>query len=435
MNESPYHGMDDADAESADGADRDQTPRVLSVWQVNTLVRDVLQAALPSVTVAGEITDLARPQSGHLYFTLKDDQAQLRAVMWRGSAAQLRVALRDGMAVVCEGTLDVYPPRGSYQLVVRRLVPQGQGALQQALQRLHAKLSAEGLFDPAHKRPLPRFPSWIAVVTSPTGAAVRDFLEVLRRRWPAVRVTIVPCRVQGDGSAAEIVAGIRSVHCWSPRPDVLVVTRGGGSLEDLWSFNEEPVVRAVYESEIPVVSGIGHDIDVTLTDLAADVRALTPTEAAELVVPDIREVEQSLASTSQRLTAGLQRMVQQARQRLAWLADRRCFRQPQQMVLDRTRRVDELQQRLQRGVELRLMRQHDRVAGWAGKLESLSPLAVLGRGYTVTLQAESRRVIRAAAELSDGQLLRTRWPDGDVVSRVVGPPELGATLPEPGRAD
>ncbi len=251
-------------------AGRAQT--VLSVSQLTAEIKDLLESAYPEVWVSGEISNFSRPQSGHCYFTLKDDEAQIRAVMWRMTAARVRFDLEDGLEVVCRGALDVYAPRGSYQLVVQQIEPKGLGALEQALRKLRARLAAEGLFDPGRKRPLPRFPRRIAVVTSPTGAAVRDFLEVLRRRWRGADVLVVPVRVQGEGSAAEIAAAIQMVNRLATPVDVLVVARGGGSLEDLWSFNEEIVVRAIHASQVPVVSGVGHEIDVTLADLVADVR-------------------------------------------------------------------------------------------------------------------------------------------------------------------
>ncbi|PHR87699.1 MAG: exodeoxyribonuclease VII large subunit, partial [Blastopirellula sp.] len=266
-------------------ANADGQQPVLSVSQLTQLVKGTLEMAFPSVWVSGEISNLAQPRSGHVYLTLKDDNAQIRGVMWKGTASRLSFDLEDGQQVICRGEIDVYAPRGSYQLVIREVEPQGLGALQLALKKLQQKLQTEGLFDPDHKKPLPKFPKTIAMVTSPTGAAIRDFLEVLRRRWPGVRVIVIPAKVQGQGAAKEIAAGIKQANQLAERPDVMVVGRGGGSLEDLWCFNEEVVVRAIFASEIPVISAVGHEIDVTLSDMVADRRALTPSEAAELVVP------------------------------------------------------------------------------------------------------------------------------------------------------
>lgn len=258
---------------------------VLSVSELTEQLKELLEVAFPIVWVSGEISNFSRPQSGHCYFTLKDDRAQIRAVLWRGDASRVKFDLHDGLEVICQGGLDLYAPRGAYQLVIRQLQPKGMGALELALRRLREKLAAEGLFDPARKRPLPRFPRRIAIVTSPTGAAVRDFLEVLGRRWRGVDVLVVPARVQGDGAAQEVAQAIARVNRLAAPVDTLVVARGGGSLEDLWTFNEEVVVRAIHASRIPVISAVGHEIDVTLSDLVADVRALTPSEAAELIAP------------------------------------------------------------------------------------------------------------------------------------------------------
>lgn len=405
--------------------------RILSVWELNSLARQVLQSGMGEVRVAGEVTDVSRPSSGHIYLTLKDARAQLRAVLWRSTASRLPFSLEDGMSVIGTGELDIYPPRGSYQLVIRQLVPQGEGALQLALRQLHAKLAAEGLFEPSRKRPLPRYPRWIAVVTSPTGAAVHDFLEVVRRRWTDVRITVVPARVQGEGASSELVAGIRCVHRWRPRPDVLVLTRGGGSLEDLWCFNDERLVRTVAAAEIPVVSAVGHDIDVTLCDLAADVRALTPTEAGERVVPDQREVCQALESLTARLRHGAERTVKLARQRLERFAHSPAFRRPLDPLRDRQRRLDELQLRAQRAVQGRIGQLRHVLGAAAGRLESLSPLAVLARGYTVTWDKVSGRLVNRAEQARTGMHLLTQCADGRITSRVEGI-ERAAGLPSSG---
>src|SRR4029077_1511347 len=291
-------------------------PQTLTVSQLTARIKNSLEGAFPSVWVAGEVSNFSRPQSGHSYFTLKDDQAQIRAVMWRSATGRLKFDLADGLDVICHGHIDVYAPRGSYQLVVDELQPKGVGALELALRKLREKLSAEGLFDVARKRKLPAFPRRVAFVTSPTGAAIHDFLQVLRRRWRGVDVLVIPARVQGEGAANEIVAGIRLANRVSPRPDVLVVGRGGGSLEDLWSFNEEPVVRAIAASKIPTVSAVGHEIDVTLADLVADVRALTPSEAAERIVPAAEEIGARVRAYHQRLRHAAHRRVMLLRARL-----------------------------------------------------------------------------------------------------------------------
>ena len=393
-------------------------PKTLTVSQLTAQIKDLLEGGFPSVWVAGEVSNFARPQSGHCYFTLKDDQAQIRAVMWRGTAARTKFELADGLEVICRGHVDVYAPRGSYQLVVDELQPKGVGALELALRKLREKLAAEGLFDPARKRRLPAFPRRVAFVTSPTGAAVRDFLEVLRRRWRGVDVLIIPARVQGEGAAAEIVAGIRAANRLVPPPDVLVVGRGGGSLEDLWAFNEEAVVRAIAASKIPTVSAVGHEIDVTLADLAADVRALTPSEAAERTVPAADELIARLVGYRDRLRSGASRRLTLAQSRLDALATQRPFRRPFDLVHDRSRRLDELALRAAGAIRTLLHQRQREFARLAGGLQSLSPLAVLERGYTITEDARTGRVVRAIDQLRVGQSIVTRLNKGSATSTV-----------------
>jgi exodeoxyribonuclease VII large subunit len=392
--------------------------QTLSVAQLTAQIKDWLEGGFPAVSVSGDISNFARPRSGHCYFTLKDDQAQIRAVMWRGAASRLRFEMEDGLEVVCQGHLDVYAPRGSYQLVIEQIHPRGVGALELALRKLREKLTAEGLFDSSRKRLLPKFPKRIGFVTSPTGAAIRDFLEVLRRRWRGVEVLVIPCRVQGDGAAREIAAGIAAAGRLAPRLDVLVVGRGGGSLEDLWAFNEEVVVRAIAASEIPVVSAVGHEIDVTLSDLVADRRALTPSEAAELVVPAAEEIRALLRGHQQRLQGLLRARVEAARARLDGLASRRCFRRPFDRVYDLQRRLDELERRAGHSIKHKLARARGELQTLAGKLESLSPLGVLSRGYSVTQRAETGELVRDAEQLQPGERIETRLQRGRVVSRA-----------------
>jgi exodeoxyribonuclease VII large subunit len=390
----------------------------LSVSQLTEQVKDLLEGSFPSVWVEGEISNLSRPQSGHCYLSIKDERAQLRAVLWRGTAERLPVKLVDGMEVICQGGLDVYAPRGSYQLVIRKVLPKGEGGLQKALRRLRDKLSAEGLFDKSQKKPLPRFPRRIAVVTSPTGAAIHDFLQVLQRRWRAVDVLLVPVRVQGSDAAAEIAAAIQQVNLLRESVDVIVVGRGGGSLEDLWAFNEESLVRAIYASKIPVISAVGHEIDVTLADLVADVRALTPSEAAELVVPDEGEVISLLHNHSQRLAAGLRGRALAARLRLDALANRRVFRRPLDAVHDEGRRLDEWNSRATRATGSLIRTAKNRLAGITERLEALSPLAVLGRGYTLTQRLSDGKWITASSELEPDERVLTQFASGQSISRV-----------------
>jgi exodeoxyribonuclease VII large subunit len=393
-------------------------PRVLSVSQLTALIQGTLETTFESVWVSGEISEVSRPQSGHLYFTIKDEGAQIRGVMWRSAAQRLPFQIEDGQQVVCQGNLDVYPPRGSYQIVVRTIEPQGLGALQLAFRQLQQRLAAEGLFEPRHKKPLPSFPKRIAFVTSPTGAAIRDFLEVANRRFRGVEILVIPARVQGDGAALEIARGIEVANRLANPPEVLVVGRGGGSLEDLWCFNTEGVVRAIFASRIPVVSAVGHEIDVTLSDLVADVRALTPSEAAERVVPSADELKHRLSVLGRRLNGGLRNRVVRIRALLESLAQRRVLRRPLEQIHDRSRRLDELDARLQRAIEHKRTRSRDRLTALGAQLESLSPLAVLARGYSVTQQAETGRIVRDSRDVQPGDLIRTQLHSGRIVSRV-----------------
>ncbi len=392
--------------------------RPLSVSELTARIKDVLETSFPSVWVAGEITDFARPRSGHCYLTLKDDQSQIRAVIWRGKASRIRFEPRDGLEVLCQGHVDLYAPRGSYQLIIEEIQPKGIGALELALRQLREKLGKEGLFDPDRKRPPRRFAKRIAVVTSPTGAAVRDFLEVLRRRWRGADVLIAPVRVQGEEAAEEIAAAIRSINQLARPVDCLVVTRGGGSLEDLWAFNEEAVVRAIADSRIPVISAIGHEIDVTLSDLAADLRAATPSEAAELVAPASEEIAAALQRYRQRLLSALRGRATTARTRLDAVAASRGFRQPYLRIHDLGRRLDELESRWLRAIRGRLALAQQASGAMAARLESLSPLAVLGRGYSLTQRADDGRIVRDAQEVSIGDRLTTRFAQGRAISRV-----------------
>lgn len=396
----------------------DDAPEVLSVSELTLAIKSELERNFTSVWVSGELSDVVRPHSGHIYLTLKDAGAQIKGILWKTAAARVKFDLEDGLEVVCRGDIDVYPPRGNYQLIIRQIEPLGLGALQLAFKKLYEKLSAEGLFDPRHKQPLPRFPRRIAVVTSPTGAAIRDFLEVLRRRWQGVEVLVIPARVQGEGAAAEIARGIALANRLADPPDVLVVGRGGGSIEDLWCFNEELVVRAIYASQIPIISAVGHEIDVTLADLVADVRALTPSEAAERVVPSAEEMRGQLANYRERLTASLGARVRHARTRLQNLAERRIFRRPHDALQELSRRVDELESRATRAVWRQLTRSKERTGALAAQLEGLSPLGVLSRGYSVTTRADDGVIVTDASQLKPGERILSRLARGQIISRV-----------------
>ena len=335
-----------------------------------------------------------------------------------GTAGELKFIPEDGLEVVCRGRLDVYPPRGSYQLVVEQIHLQGVGALELALRKLREKLSQEGLFDAERKRRLPTFPRRIGVVTSPTGAAIRDFLEVLRRRWRGVEVLVFPVRVQGDGAAKEIADGIRAANKVKSSLDVLVVGRGGGSLEDLWPFNEETVVRAIAASYVPTVSAVGHEIDVTLADLAADVRALTPSEAAERVVPSSQDVAELMRSLHTRLQTALSSQTTAMHSRLDSLASRPALARPLDTVHNLSRQIDDLAVRLHNAANTDFRDKQSRLTAVSGKLESLSPLSVLARGYSVIHDHQTGRLITSARQLRQGQSIQTQFAEGSAISTV-----------------
>lgn len=389
-----------------------------SVSELTARVKEQLETRFADVWVTGEVSNLTRAASGHAYLSLKDESAVLRAVIWRGTMQALAIEPADGLAVVCHGRLEVYPPRGTYQLTIDRLHALGTGTLEARLRQLHAALEAEGAFAAARKRPLPTFPRRIALITSPTGAAVADFLQTLLARWRSSEVILIPSRVQGAGAAEEVAAALAAAARIRPAVDVIAVVRGGGSLEDLWSFNEEVLVRAVAASPIPVVSGVGHEIDVTLCDLAADVRALTPTDAAVRIVPDARQVTAAVAGLGQRLQTGLARRLDTARERLAGVARSRVFGDPGILVRDRRDAVDRQAVRLRRLTESAVSRTRERVAAAAARLEAGSPLRLLARGWSLTSVAGGATALHGIAGVTPGDSLVTQLSDGRLWSRV-----------------
>ncbi|QDT12543.1 exodeoxyribonuclease VII large subunit [Planctomycetes bacterium K23_9] len=392
--------------------------KAISVADLTLHIKAMVEELFPSMWVAGEISDLVRARSGHVYFTLKDESAQIRSVMWRSSAERLNFDLEDGQAVLCFGNLEVYAPRGTYQLVVRKAQPQGLGALQLAFQKLQAKLAAEGLFAAERKRPLPEFPRRLGIVTSPTGAAVRDFLQAAANRFRGVEIVVIPALVQGQGAAKSIVAGIRAAHQITPALDVVIVSRGGGSLEDLWCFNEEPVVRAIAESRLPTVSAVGHEIDVTLADLAADVRALTPTDAATHVLPDGERLLSAYQNLSQRLHRSMRSNLADRQFRIDALSNRPILARPHEFIQQRRRDLDELDARARRAAWSQFQQARSKLSSSAASLSALSPLNVLTRGYSVTLNQDGQ-AIHDANEVQVGDTIETKLHLGTVESTVV----------------
>ena len=390
---------------------------VISVTELITAFKEVVETALPPCCVEGEISNCKRSPAGHIYLTLKDDQAEISAVIWRTVAGRLKFQPKDGMQVLAAGSLQVYVARGSCQFIINQLMPQGIGELELAFRQLKEKLQREGLFDAERKRPLPRIPKRIALITSPTSAAVRDMIQVMTRRWPAADIVIVPVRVQGDGAAAEIARALKLVHL-IPNVDVVITGRGGGSLEDLWCFNEEIVARAIAACKLPVVSAVGHEIDVSIADLVADRRALTPSEAGELVVPSADDLRHSLNQMASRMNQSLRNRVERSRLRLQAMESRAVFQRPATIIDERRQRCDDLVERANRAISLRLERSRQQLTAFAASLEALSPLKVLSRGYSLTLK-ENGDVVRSAADLQEGEILKTKLTHGTVSSVVL----------------
>jgi exodeoxyribonuclease VII large subunit len=392
-------------------------PASLTVRALNTLVREMLEARVPPLWVEGEVTGWKRYSSGHCYFCLRDGDAQVSSVIFRADAQRLPVQPDEGMKVRAFGSVTLYEKRGDFQFVARRIEATGDGGLWRvAFERLRAKLHAEGLLDPARKRPLPRYPRVVGVVTSPVGAVLHDIIHVIRRRAPWTRVILSPARVQGEGAAQDVARALRLLQRSDVRPDVIIVGRGGGSMEDLWAFNEEPVARAIAESEVPVISAVGHEVDITIADLVADLRAPTPSAAAEHAVPDGHALRQELAATRTRLARALRRYATARRDRIELLAER-LEQRTRRLVATRGTALetsaDRMERRMRRLVDLR----RAALSRLAGQVHALSPLQALARGYAVPQDAGGR-VLRRAAQFTPGLPFRLHVTDGTVPCRV-----------------
>jgi exodeoxyribonuclease VII large subunit len=440
--------------------DQQSSRTIYTVAKLTSKIKTLLEESFEYVWVEGEVSNFRLPTSGHLYFTLKDEAAQLRAVMFRLQNRLLKFDPTDGLQVICYGRLTVYEPRGEYQIVIDYMEPKGLGALQLAFEQLKEKLAAEGLFDPAHKKPLPLLPRKIGIVTSSTGAAIRDILQIIGRRFANMHILLYPVRVQGPGAAEEIAQAIRALNEW-PGLEVMIVGRGGGSLEDLWAFNEEVVARAIYNSRIPIISAVGHEIDFTIADFVADLRAPTPSAAAELVVKNKMEWIQALENLEMRLARIVRTVLEIRQERLSSLLHRLI--DPRRALSDQRLRMDDLffrlansmQQALSRRderlrmkkesllllhpkhriaetadrladrfrrmsltmrAELRLFRQ--KTGAHMGKLHTLSPLAVLERGYSIAQLLPSQEIIRKVSQVKEQDRVRIRVHRGEFVARV-----------------
>jgi exodeoxyribonuclease VII large subunit len=441
-----------------------QARKVLSVSELTAQVKRLLEKSVGQVWVTGEVTNLRAQSSGHIYFTLKDAGAQLSCVLFSREKVSQRELLEDGQKVLLQGEVTVYETRGQYQLIVRAVELQGVGALQIAFEKLKQKLAAEGLFAPERKHPLPKYPQRIGLVTSPTGAAIRDVLHVVQRRNPGLEIILAPCRVQGEGAAKEIAAaiqllnefnvGVQASACLEGEEnrsklklelqqglDLILVTRGGGSLEDLWAFNEEVVARAIFESAIPVVSAVGHEIDFTISDFVADVRAATPSAAAEIITEGVFASRQLVADLTQRmvrahprrrmnellqrlddLQAGLLRCTGQGtkERHVAWrnLATRLLRVRPAQILKQRSESLVLNQRRLRESARVHLRNGRNHFEATEARLRLLGPEQVLSRGYSITMDAATGKVLRDAARVKEGQKLKTRLKTGEILSRV-----------------
>lgn len=386
--------------------------QIYSVTQINTYIQSMMDSdrLLSGLCIRGEISNYKVYPSGHHYFSLKDATGALRCVMFKSSAIRLRFRPENGMKVLALGKISVFPRDGAYQLYCTNLTPDGVGDLHVAFEQLKAKLQAEGLFDPSHKKPLPRYPGTIAIITSSAGAAVHDMLRILRKRYPLTKVLLLPVRVQGVEAPAELCGAIRYVNRWD-LADLIITGRGGGSLEDLWAFNDEMLARTIYESRIPVISAVGHEPDVTIADFVADRRASTPSNAAEIAVPDMAELLQRLDSFRSRMAQGTLNGLERQERRLKALAEKRVLTEPLAFVQDKRLQLDYVQQKLLTAANAQWQEEQRRFAALAAKLDALSPLKVLGRGYAMA-RTEDGAVLRTAAQVQSGDTIHLRLAQG-----------------------
>ena len=395
--------------------------KIYSVGEVTAIVRDLLggDPRLNPIHIRGEISNYRPSSAGHHYFTLKDGDATLKAVMFRREASRLRFRPENGMRVVVLGRISVYAPDGAYQLNASEMIPDGIGDLHMAFEQLKAKLQAEGLFDRAHKKPLPPFPGRIAIVTSATGDAVHDIIRIATARYPLAKLMLLPVRVQGTEAPPEIVSAIRFANRHR-LADLIITGRGGGSIEELWAFNDERVARAIYDSEIPVISAVGHEPDFTIADFVADVRAATPTNAAELAVPDREKLSVMIGSLNKRLAAAMTSRLETEKLHLRRLRERRVLQDPGVYLDERSIALDHAAEKLGSAMRSVITRRRGALASRAAALDAMSPLKVLARGYSIASR-EDGRLVRSRAEVSPGDRLLLRVADGSIPCAVLEP--------------
>jgi exodeoxyribonuclease VII large subunit len=390
---------------------------IYTVTAVNRMAKFTIEESFPSIWVEGEVSNYHHHGSGHRYFTLKDDQSQLRCAMWRSSAAGLKFEPNDGLKIIAHGNLTIYERGGQYQLIAKRLLPSGMGELELAFRQLREKLDKEGLFDPAHKQELPQYTMKIGIVTSPTGAVIHDIIRVIKRRNPKLDIILWPSEVQGDIAPPQLAAGIDGLNEYG-QVDLIIMGRGGGSLEDLWAFNDERVVRAVYDSEIPIISAVGHEVDITLSDMAADYSAATPSMAAEMTAWRLDEFQGTLLSYIQEMERALQGMVQDGRNHFNELISSPALTRPEKMLESRYQYLDNQMRLLHLLSERRFDTFRKTTALAFSRLEALSPLAVLARGYSVTRTFPDKKVVRKIEDIEMGDRLETIVTDGLVYSKI-----------------
>ena len=392
-----------------------QAPRFFTISELNQIIKGTLEQELDGLWVVGEVSNFRVPPSGHYYFTLKDDKSQISAVMFRRQGIGLAFAPENGMEVLCFGKVSLYPVRGDLQLYVENMEPRGQGALYLAFEQLKKRLSAEGLFAEARKKALPFLPASIGIVTSAKGAALRDMLRIIGDRYPDRRIIVRPVRVQGEGAAEEIASGITELG-GSGQVDVMIIGRGGGSLEDLWAFNEEIVARSIFASPVPVISAVGHEIDFTIADFVADLRAPTPTAAAEVVVPRKSELVDQVMDLEAQLLQWMRRKLELARE--DWSGFVKRLADPERKLRETQQHVDELSVDLVRRLRDRVRQLKDRLVQEGGRLDALSPLAVLDRGYSIAHKIPEEKLVKDTASLDVGDFLRVTFAKGKAICRV-----------------
>lgn len=392
---------------------------VLTITEISEYIKKLLEGdpMLGQVWLKGEISNFKRHSSGHLYLTLKDGGAVLRAVMFRGAAGNLAFEPRDGMKVMVRCKISAYPASGNYQAYVLEMEQDGIGDLHAAFEKLKQKLYAEGLFSPEHKKPIPRFPSRVGIVTSPTGAALQDMKNVMGRRFPYAKLLIYPALVQGEDAAAQIMEGIRYFND-TKSADVLIIGRGGGSIEDLWAFNDEALARVIYDSEIPIISAVGHEIDFTISDFVSDRRAPTPSAAAELAVPAEEEVRQRLNNAQRKLSALFQANISAKQMRMEQLSVQKVFARFADTLNERRMKIDDMMAMIQKDCNTGLQMRRQTLAKWAAALEGYSPLGIMQRGYGI-LQDEQGNLIRKTADVKSGDIMSVTVTDGKIQTKVL----------------